>query len=93
MALGAILKPAIPSSHPRYHAIRLTFSQKIADFVLLDHQLNIVCIIELDDRTHRRERDQKRDAMLREAGYKTLRFASKQKPSVDVLRQAILKNV
>jgi very-short-patch-repair endonuclease len=43
----------------------------------------VVAIIELDDRTHSPERDKERDALLETAGYRVLRFQSKQKPSID----------
>jgi very-short-patch-repair endonuclease len=58
------------------------YSQKIADFVVCEPQtLKVLAVVELDDRTHNAERDAKRDNMLLSAGYRTLRFPSKRKPS------------
>ncbi len=58
------------------------FSQKIADFVVCEPQtMKVLAVVELDDRTHNAERDAKRDTMLLSAGYRTLRFPSKRKPS------------
>ncbi|RYY79410.1 MAG: DUF2726 domain-containing protein [Moraxellaceae bacterium] len=56
---------------------RSQFNRKIADFVLCDHQLKIVAIIELDDSSHkgREQQDAARDAMLNEAGYPVFRYA------------------
>lgn len=56
---------------------RSQFNRKIADFVLCDHTLNIVAIIELDDSSHkgREQQDAARDAMLNEAGYPVIRYA------------------
>ena len=59
-------------------ANRNRFDRKVADFVLCSHQLNVIAIIELDDSSHagRERQDQERDAMLRLAGYVTLRYAN-----------------
>jgi|GEM_PF-2843305 len=71
VSFGALLDaPKMPQ--------RNSFNRKIADFVILDETLEVLCIIELDDYTHRfagkAESDQKRDHMLQKAGYKTLRY-------------------
>lgn len=57
-------------------ASRYSFSQKIADFVLMDKSFTVLAVIELDDSSHRgRELDDgQRDDMLIEAGYKVLRY-------------------
>ncbi|MGK5013623.1 DUF559 domain-containing protein [Janthinobacterium sp. HLS12-2] len=54
------------------------FDRKVADFVLCSQQLNVIAIIELDDRSHagRERHDKERDAMLRLAGYVTLRYVN-----------------
>jgi very-short-patch-repair endonuclease len=63
-------------------SIRSRFDRKIADFVVCERgSLQVVAIIELDDRTHDAGADQRRDAMTKAAGYQTFRFQSKQKPS------------
>ncbi|MEO8856447.1 MAG: DUF2726 domain-containing protein [Burkholderiaceae bacterium] len=61
---------------------RFSFSQKIADFVLLDKTFKVLAVIELDDSSHRgREgKDASRDAMLAMAGYKILRYKSVPQP-------------
>ena len=60
---------------------RNRFSQKAVDFVIADSDLNVVALVELDDRTHHAERDRRRDEMTRSAGYATLRYASREKPT------------
>ena len=67
-------------------ANRNRFDRKVADFVLCSQQLNVIAIIELDDRSHagRERHDKERDAMLRLAGYVTLRYANF--PSQQALR-------
>jgi len=63
-------------------SLRARFDRKIADFVVCDRQsLNIIAIVELDDRTHTAQADQQRDAITGAAGYRTIRFQSKRKPS------------
>ena len=57
---------------------RNRFNRKVADFVLCSQQLNVLAVIELDDSSHagREREDKERDAMLRLAGYDTLRYAN-----------------
>ena len=57
---------------------RNRFNRKVADFVLCSQQLNVLAVIELDDSSHagRECEDKERDAMLRLAGYDTLRYAN-----------------
>ncbi len=63
-------------------ASRYSFSQKIADFVLLDKTFKVLAVIELDDTSHRgREgKDARRDAMLAMARYKILRYKTVPQP-------------
>lgn len=57
-------------------ASRYSFSQKVADFVLLSKSFDVLAVIELDDRSHKGKEaaDEARDAMLKQAGYKVLRY-------------------
>jgi very-short-patch-repair endonuclease len=68
---------------------RNRYSQKVADFVLLDRSMQVIAVIELDDSSHRgrEENDAKRDEYLKSAGYRVLRFP--RIPDVDALRAAI----
>lgn len=83
VALGAILKTQSQNT-------RNQFNRLIADFVITDAYFNILAVIELDDKSHdnKQEKDTERDAMLREAGYKVLRYRympDKQKLRNDIL--------
>jgi hypothetical protein len=62
-------------------SVRAKFDRKIADYVICDRNLAVLALVELDDRTHVASADRQRDALTRAAGYQTLRFQSKQKPS------------
>lgn len=62
----------------RGRATRNRFDRKVADFVLCSQQLQAIAVIELDDTSHagRGPQDRERDAMLKLAGYVTLRYAN-----------------
>jgi hypothetical protein len=63
-------------------AVRAKFDRKIADFVICDRKsLAVVALVELDDRTHSAQADLQRDAITRAAGYQTIRYQSRQKPT------------
>lgn len=89
VSMGAVLNVK-DLKNPNNTFARNTFDRKIIDFVILDKKNNIVAIIELDDRTHDSEKDAKRDAMLHNAGYKTVRFHSKNKPDYKTIRESII---
>jgi hypothetical protein len=62
--------------------LRAKFDRKIADFVICERStLRVVAVVELDDRTHDARADRQRDAITRAAGYQTIRYQSRQKPS------------
>jgi hypothetical protein len=90
VCMGALLQPAVPSNSRNYHRIRATFAQKIIDYVIQERgpEGGIVALVELDDRTHSAERDAVRDAMCRQAGYRVIRWDSRDKPSVQAIRHA-----
>ena len=69
---------------------RNRFIRKIADFVVTDSNLNILAVIELDDKSHddKQAQDKARDDMLKAAGYKVLRYRIV--PSPQQLTQDIL---
>lgn len=92
VAMGAILDPAVSRKEGKeYFKIRGMFAQKMIDFVAQNKvDGSIVAIIELDDKTHDSEKDSKRDAMLHSAGYKTIRWHSKNKPESGAIRSALL---
>lgn len=72
---------------------RNRFIRKIADFVVTDSNLNILAVIELDDKSHdnKVEADMARDKMIQTAGYKTLRY--RKMPTVEQLYNDIYNEV
>ncbi|MDO4222454.1 MAG: DUF2726 domain-containing protein [Acinetobacter sp.] len=70
-------------------ASRSVFNRKMADFVILNQQFDVIAIIELDDASHigREHIDAERDALIRQAGYAILRYA--QLPDVRQIRDDV----
>ena len=74
-------------------ASRYNFAQKRADFVLLSKGFLVLAIIELDDssRKGKEQKDASRDAMLKSAGYKTVRY--RKIPDVERVRADLTKEL
>ena len=87
VSLGALLQPTVRNNNSEYFRARGTFSQKVADYVVCNKEMYVLAVVELDDRTHRKERDAKRDAMLVQAGYTVIRWDSKNKPTAEQIRE------
>ena len=88
VALRAIIRPGSPSSSRSYDREAGLIGAKHCDFLICrPDNFAIVAIVELDDRTHQKDKDASRDQMTAAAGYRTLRFESKNKPSVAELRR------
>lgn len=70
VALSALITTTSKSTRNR-------FDRKVADFVICSKQLAVITVIELDDSSHnaKTEKDADRDAMLANAGYKTIRYS------------------
>lgn len=69
------------------YATRNLFNRKVADFVVLDKQFNIVAIVELDDSSHKgkEDKDADRDALVAEAGFRVIRY--KRTPDFEQVRK------
>lgn len=53
---------------------KATGKQKVADFVVCAQDFKVLAVIELDDSTHTRERDERKNAVLQEAGVRLIRW-------------------
>lgn len=67
-----------------------TMKQKVADFVVCGPRFDMVAVIELDDSSHDRQKDAKRDAVLREAGLKPVRWHVSRMPDAAQIRWDVL---
>jgi len=88
VSMGAVLDAM--KDEKRSQAGRNTFNKKIIDYVIYGKDKKIVAIIELDDKTHTQEKDDKRDTMLLEARYKVFRFDSRKKPTIEEIKKTIV---
>ncbi|MCX7175514.1 MAG: DUF2726 domain-containing protein [Proteobacteria bacterium] len=70
-------------------------SRKSADFVVCLKDFTVVCVIELDDRSHERDdrkrSDDDKDTALTGAGIKLLRWKAVDMPDVDTIRKTFLE--
>lgn len=87
VAMGALMEPVGDRNSKEFWSARGSIAQKIVDFVVVDDQFKVLALVELDDRTHSQTKDGKRDELTAQAGYRTLRYSSKAKPSLEQLRQ------
>lgn len=87
VAMGALMEPVWDRKSKEFWSARGSIAQKIVDFVVVDDQFKVLALVELDDRTHSQTKDGKRDELTAQAGYRTLRYSSKAKPSLEQLRQ------
>jgi very-short-patch-repair endonuclease len=62
----------------------------VADFVVCDKAFHVMAVVELDDSSHDREKDRKRDDIVREAGAPTIRWRATKQPNREEIRKAIL---
>ena len=60
--------------------------QKIADYLVCNKDMSIAAAVELDDKSHNKEKDHNRDQILREAGIPTLRWNVKQLPTENEIK-------
>jgi hypothetical protein len=89
VAMSALLEPA-SGDKAKAHGDRLRIAQQRVDYVVATRGGEVVAVVELDDRTHVRAKDQLRDARLAQGAIRTVRFESRHKPRVDAIRAAVL---
>lgn len=89
VAMSALLDTA-SSDRKTAHGDRLRIAQQRVDYVVCTRRCEIVAVVELDDRTHLRIKDELRDARLEQGSIRTVRFQARSKPKVDVIRTMVL---
>ncbi len=89
VALPALIEAAARDKK-RAYADYLRIAQQRVDYVVCDRSCQVVAVVELDDKTHSRKKDEVRDARLQQAVIRTVRFQSKSKPTVELLRATVL---
>lgn len=63
--------------------------QKVADFVICNKDFSIFAIVEIDDKTHTKEKDEARDRITEAAGFKTFRVLAEELPTAIEFRSAL----
>lgn len=92
VSMGALMSPSNRVPRNQRAGVRSRFAQKIVDYVICSPRtMEVVALIELDDRTHSKHKDQQRDAMTRGAGYPTIRYESRHKPSIAAIKKDLSK--
>jgi hypothetical protein len=89
VAMSALLETA-SSDKRNAHGDRLRIAQQRVDYVVCTRGCEVVAVVELDDKTHSRAKDDLRDARLEQAGIRTVRFQARNKPEVEAIRAMIL---
>lgn len=90
VSMGALISPERFLDRNVAQWTHRLYSQKIVDYVLQDRRGGeIVALVELDDATHRRRRDQARDFLTESAGYRTIRLSASERPTLDSVRTTI----
>jgi hypothetical protein len=87
VSMAAVMRPKAMSGKERLAAFR-AISQKRIDFAVYSRTMELLCVVELDDRTHDASRDRIRDTMLSTAGIRTIRWESRQKPDIGTIRKS-----
>jgi very-short-patch-repair endonuclease len=93
VAMGALLDARKGLESKEFRQTRNRFDRKIVDFVVVDDKMEVMAIVELDDWSHKAEKDQARDAMTAAAGYKTARFRDGHKISVTEIEQGLRQTI
>ncbi|WP_426164802.1 DUF2726 domain-containing protein [Sandarakinorhabdus sp. DWP1-3-1] len=90
VAMGAIVNTVAGLDAKERTGARNKFDRKMIDFVLFEDGGAVKLLVELDDRTHKAEKDAERDRITDSAGYTTLRMRGADARNVDAIRTAIV---
>jgi hypothetical protein len=89
VAMSALLDTA-STDKKTAHGDRLRIAQLRVDYVVCTKSCEVVAVVELDDKTHSRAKDQLRDARLEQGRIRTVRFQARSKPGVEAIRTMVL---
>jgi hypothetical protein len=89
VGMSALLEPS-SNEKKRAYGDHLRIAQQRVDYVVCDARCNVIAVVELDDRTHSQAKDGVRDARLKQSGIRTVRFQSRNKPTIEAIRAALL---
>jgi len=86
--LLALVRPDAREGSRTFWVAFKQISNARVDWVIA-RDMEVIALIELDDRSHDAKRDAKRDQILKSCGYRVLRFQSKKRPDPDQIHEAV----
>ena len=91
VGMAALVRPRYADADSRFVPAFRTISQRRIDFVVCNRDsMEVRCLVELDDSSHDARRDQARDAITAQAGYRTVRVRAGRRYDIDGLRNRVL---
>lgn len=91
VAMAALITPQREPGDKLWRADFQRISQKRVDYALFTSAMQLVAIVELDDKTHNARADRRRDALLETAKVPVLRWNSAKKPSIGEIKRRLLE--
>jgi len=80
VAMSALIEPTVANNSKTYLTSFNKIAQKRVDYAIFDTGMKLLCIVELDDKTHNASKDKARDKLFSVANIRTIRWNSKNKP-------------
>lgn len=84
----ALLRPDAKEGSRTFWVAFKQISNMRVDWVIA-RDMEVIAVIELDDRSHDAKRDARRDQILRSCGYRVLRFQSNKRPEPRQIYEAV----
>lgn len=88
VSMAGVIRPNESNSKRWNQALWMVVSKRI-DFTICRRDMSVLCVVELDDRTHDKTKDAQRDAILASAGIGTIRYQSRNKPNEQQIHQDV----
>jgi hypothetical protein len=85
----ALVRPDAKTGTRAFWLAFRAISNTRVDWVIA-RDMEVLAIVELDDRSHDPRKDARRDQVLRSCGYRVVRFASHRRPNPQQIRDAVL---
>jgi Protein of unknown function (DUF2726) len=89
MPILALVRPDAKTGTRAFWLAFRALSNTRVDWVIA-RDMEVLAVVELDDRSHDPRKDARRDQVLRSCGYRVVRFASHRRPTPQQIRDAVL---
>lgn len=86
----ALVRPDAKEGSRAFWIAFKRISNTRVDWVVV-RNMEVIAIVELDDRSHDARKDAQRDKVLRSCGYRVVRFASNRRPDRRQIQEAIFQ--